>query len=222
MNRAKVSGPDPAISARICSSRAGSPSVGSGSGGGAAPEAGLERSIRVIRRPPGGSRARRASGHRAGSGSARPAPSWSARASHGSLRSSGRRRSEAKRSSAAGQRASSAPSRWASRTRVSTSAPSPNSASRAPSAAGPSRSRIEPEERARRSLGSRRRGRRLPAATPAGRVPRPGPGPGSGHKRRGNGARRPLRLGWWRGRKRHVSARIRHAARACHARLCRR
>ena len=64
--------------------------------------------------------------------------------SHGSAIRSASSRSEAKRSSAAGQPASSAPTRWARRTRLSTIAASANWPRWSPSEPGPSRSRSAP------------------------------------------------------------------------------
>ena len=64
--------------------------------------------------------------------------------SQGSAIRSASRRSDAKRSSAVGQPASSAPRRWARRTRESTTAASPSRARILPRASGPSRSRSIP------------------------------------------------------------------------------
>ena len=105
-------------------------------------------------------RARRGCGRRAGSGSGRRGRTGSGPCSHGSRTRSGRRRSEANRSSGLGQADSSAPSRWARSTRLSTRAASPSSASRAPSASGPSRSRRRPRtERGGRGFAPDRRER---------------------------------------------------------------
>ena len=132
--------------------------------------------------------------------------------SHGSAIRSRSSRSEAKRSSAAGQRRSSAPSRWASRTRVSTMAASPSRARWSPNDSGPSRSSSAPRTdaagrwsvglaRAQAALlderprprgrcplqpGQRRRGRPAGDSTSARGSRRP-----AGRPRVGSGARRP-------------------------------
>ena len=103
--------------------------------------------------------------------------------SHGSAIPSARSRSEANRSSAAGQAASSAPRRCASRTRVSTIAASANRARWPPSDPGPSRSRSAPRTDAggARGAGVRRAriGRlRQPRRRPEPALLDPGPGPG--------------------------------------------
>ena len=95
--------------------------------------------------------------------------------SHGSAIRSGSSRSDANRSSAAGQPRSSAPRRWASNTRVSISAPSPSCRDAArPSDSGPARSSASPRTDARRATSRPGRPTRRRVATPAAPAPRPG------------------------------------------------
>ena len=94
--------------------------------------------------PAGAAPVRRACARPGARGSGRPAAGPVSARSHGSPTWSGSRRSDANRSSATGQAASSAPRRWASSTRESTTAPSPRRARIRPSASGPSRSRRSP------------------------------------------------------------------------------
>ena len=185
MNRANVIGPSRSISARIRATSASSWPTASRSGTGSRRRPGVTS---IAHRRGGPSTTSRTPGptsvwppSRIGIGAA-AADTVSSR-SHGSATASASSRSEAKRSSADGQPASSAPSRCASRTRLSTIAAS---AKRARCVAERPRAvavEEEPEDRGRRRPGAAtggppRSGRadRSPgpgATLPEGRAPRP-------------------------------------------------
>ena len=102
--------------------------------------------------------ARRACARRGGPGPARRAADAVSSRSHGSTIASGSRRSLAYRSSGGGQPRSSAPSRGARSTRVSTSAPSENRASQCAEGAGPAAGRGASPSTLRAPAGSGGRG----------------------------------------------------------------
>ena len=146
MNRSNVIGPSRAISARIRSTSTGSPSVGNGGGSASGRRPASIGSIAVrlppaIRRTPGPTSEWPPS--RTGIEAARP-PTPSRPPARGRPRRP--RRAGPTRTAHRGRATSPRParSRSASSTRLSTSAASPSSASRAPSASGPSRSRTMP------------------------------------------------------------------------------
>ena len=141
MNRANVIGPSRRISSRIRAARSSSWPTDPRSGGGTRRRPGVSvHAPPMMRRTPGPTSVWPPS--RIGIGAV-AAEAVSSR-SHGSAIRSDSSRSEANRSSGAGQAASSAPSRWARRTRVSTMAASASRARWSPNEPGPSRSRSAP------------------------------------------------------------------------------